>query len=42
MAIRNPIAHEQGDELEENEALEQLAAFSLLAKWIDDATVDNT
>ncbi|MFJ1827445.1 TIGR02391 family protein [Streptomyces sp. NPDC088178] len=39
-AIRNPIAHEQGDELEENEALEQLAAFSLLAKWIDDATVE--
>ncbi|MFJ7201633.1 MULTISPECIES: TIGR02391 family protein [unclassified Streptomyces] len=39
-AIRNPIAHEQGDELEENEALEQLAAFSLLAKWIDGATVE--
>ncbi|MFF3790853.1 TIGR02391 family protein [Streptomyces sp. NPDC001981] len=39
-AIRNPIAHEQGDELEENEALEQLAAFSILAKWVDEATVE--
>lgn len=39
-AIRNPIAHEQGEELTETEALEMLAAFSLLAKWIDDATVE--
>ncbi|WP_097966321.1 TIGR02391 family protein [Streptomyces sp. or20] len=39
-AIRNPIAHEAGDELEENEALEQLAAFSVLARWIDSATVE--
>ncbi|MBD3550850.1 TIGR02391 family protein [Streptomyces sp. SP18CM02] len=38
--IRNPIAHEAGDELEENEALEQLAAFSILARWIDTATVE--
>lgn len=39
-AIRNPIAHEVGDELEEHEGLEQLAAFSLLARWIDDSTVE--
>lgn len=39
-AIRNPIAHEEGDELTENEALEMLAAFSLLAKWIDEATLE--
>lgn len=39
-AIRNPIAHEEGDELEEHEALEQLAAFSILARWVDAATVD--
>ncbi|MEH0557650.1 TIGR02391 family protein [Streptomyces sp. B21-101] len=39
-AIRNPIAHEEGDELEENEALEQLAAFSILARWVDAATVE--
>lgn len=39
-AIRNPIAHELGDELKEHEALEQLAAFSLLARWVDDSTVE--
>ncbi|MFB9430605.1 TIGR02391 family protein [Streptoalloteichus tenebrarius] len=39
-AIRNPIAHEQLDELDENEALEQLAAFSILARWVDAATVE--
>ncbi|MFJ8406394.1 TIGR02391 family protein [Streptomyces microflavus] len=39
-AIRNPIAHAAGDELEENEALEQLAAFSILARWIDNAMVE--
>ncbi|MFF8937325.1 TIGR02391 family protein [Streptomyces paradoxus] len=39
-AIRNPIAHELDHELEENEALEQLAAFSILARWIDQATVE--
>ncbi|MBA4865949.1 TIGR02391 family protein [Streptomyces sp. PSKA54] len=39
-AIRNPIAHEIDDELNENEALEQLAAFSILARWIDDARVE--
>ncbi|PWS48207.1 restriction endonuclease [Streptomyces sp. FT05W] len=39
-AIRNPIAHEVGDELKEHEALEQLAAFSLLARWVDDSTVE--
>lgn len=39
-AIRNPNAHEELDELEENKALEQLAAFSILARWVDDATVE--
>ncbi|HET6354744.1 TIGR02391 family protein [Streptomyces sp.] len=41
-AIRNPIAHEIDHELDENEALEQLAAFSILARWIDDADVETT
>lgn len=41
-AIRNPIAHEEGDELDENEALEQLAAFSILARWIEKATVERS
>ncbi|MDQ3153208.1 MAG: TIGR02391 family protein [Actinomycetota bacterium] len=36
-AIRNPISHVQG-ELTEDQALEQLAAFSVLARWVDDAS----
>ncbi|MFZ3566952.1 TIGR02391 family protein [Streptomyces sp. BH097] len=39
--IRNPYSHEDGlPEPPENEALEQLAAFSVLARWIDTATVE--
>lgn len=38
-AIRNPNVHEGGDEIPENLALEQLAAFSILARWVDDAEV---
>ncbi|MZD10417.1 restriction endonuclease [Streptomyces sp. SID5785] len=38
--IRNPNSHEDGlPELPENEALEQLAAFSVLARWVDAATL---
>ncbi|QDG66082.1 restriction endonuclease [Pseudarthrobacter sp. NIBRBAC000502772] len=42
-AIRNPGMHQprEGDGGEEQLALEQLAAFSLLARWIDQADVDN-
>lgn len=38
-AIRNPVGHLPNDEIEmtEQEALERLAAFSLLARFIDDA-----
>lgn len=36
-ALRNPVAHDVADELPEEEALEQLAAFSVLARWIDAA-----
>ena len=39
-AIRNPNAHDEGDEPGEPEALEQLAAFSILARWVDVATVE--
>ncbi|MGV9937870.1 TIGR02391 family protein [Streptomyces olivaceoviridis] len=36
--IRNPNSHEDGlPELPEHEALEQLAAFSVLARWVDTA-----
>jgi Protein of unknown function (Hypoth_ymh) len=39
-AIRNPAAHEHGLVLSEQVALEQLAAFSLLARWIDECIVE--
>jgi hypothetical protein len=41
MAIRNVLAHEYGDAAEppELEALEYLAAFSVLARWVDEAIV---
>ena len=41
MAIRNPVGHLPNDEheLTEQEALERLAALSLLARWIDQADV---
>jgi Protein of unknown function (Hypoth_ymh) len=38
--IRNPAAHEEGLVLTEQVALEQLAAFSLLARWIDECEVE--
>ncbi|MFJ9693442.1 TIGR02391 family protein [Kitasatospora sp. NPDC101183] len=42
-AIRNPNSHEDSlPELPEAEALEQLAALSLLARWIDSAAVEST
>jgi hypothetical protein len=42
MGIRNVLAHEYGPTAEppEDVALEYLAAFSVLARWIDDATVE--
>lgn len=41
MAIRNPVGHLPNDEheLTEQEALERLAALSLLARWIEQANV---
>jgi hypothetical protein len=38
--IRNPAAHEDGLCLPEQMALEQFAAFSVLARWIDECTVE--
>ncbi|HNB95573.1 MAG TPA: TIGR02391 family protein [Microthrixaceae bacterium] len=38
-AIRNPGMHVPTDGGEEQLALEQLAAFSLLARWVDQAEV---
>jgi hypothetical protein len=31
------VSHDEGTELDEQVALEQLAAFSLLARWVDEA-----
>ena len=41
-AIRNPVGHLPNDqvELDEQAALERLAALSLLARWIDEASVE--
>jgi len=38
--IRNPANHEMLDDLPTEEALEQLAAFSVLARWVDQAAID--
>jgi hypothetical protein len=38
--IRNPAAHEHDLVLSEQLALEQLAAFSLLARWVDECEVE--
>ena len=38
--IRNPAAHEHGLVIPEYVALEQLAAFSLLARWIDGCEIE--
>lgn len=38
--IRNPAAHDDALDLPEQVALEQLAAFSVLARWIDECTVE--
>lgn len=42
MAIRNPIGHlpNEHHEITEQEALEQLAAWSLLARWIECAEIE--
>jgi Protein of unknown function (Hypoth_ymh) len=39
-AIRNPANHAVLSELPADEALERLAAFSVLARWVDQATLD--
>lgn len=38
--IRNPLSHEAHHELNEQVALEYLAALSVLARWVDEATVE--
>lgn len=38
--IRNPLSHEADHELSEQDALEYLAALSVLARWVDAAEVE--
>lgn len=38
--IRNPLAHETDQEMPEQEALEYLAALSVLARWVDESTLE--
>lgn len=38
--IRNPLAHEVDQEMPEQRALEYLAALSVLARWVDDSTLE--
>lgn len=38
--IRNPLSHEVDQELSEREALEYLAALSVLARWVDQSDVE--
>ncbi|MGB3330350.1 MAG: TIGR02391 family protein [Thermomicrobiales bacterium] len=38
--MRNPLAHEAEHDLTEQQALEYLAALSVLARWVDEATVE--
>lgn len=38
--IRNPLSHEAGQDLDEQVALEYLAALSVLARWVDESTVE--
>jgi hypothetical protein len=35
--IRNPLSHRADHGLTEHEALESLAAISILARWVDEA-----
>ena len=41
MGIRNPLAHGKAD-LNEQEALEQLAALSVLARWVEASASEKT
>ncbi|WP_435278319.1 TIGR02391 family protein [Rhodococcus yananensis] len=38
--IRNPLSHEVDQELSDQEALEYLAALSVLARWVDQSDVE--
>jgi uncharacterized protein (TIGR02391 family) len=39
--LRNPAVHEHGPDWDEQEALEYLAALSILARWIDECIIQH-
>ncbi len=39
--IRNPLTHEDPTDVDEQVALEYLAALSVLARWVDDSTLES-
>ncbi|GAB3619066.1 hypothetical protein GCM10027417_03260 [Glutamicibacter endophyticus] len=39
--IRNPLSHEVDQEMSEQVALEHLAALSVLARWVDESSVEH-
>ena len=40
--IRNPFGHGDPEDIDEQVALEYLAALSVLARWVDDSTLETT
>ncbi|MHA3724157.1 TIGR02391 family protein [Leucobacter sp. HY1910] len=40
--IRNPLAHEADVDMPEQQALEYLAALSVLARWVDESSLETT
>lgn len=40
--IRNPLAHEAKHEMPEQQALEYLAALSVLARWVDESSLETS
>ncbi len=39
--IRNPLSHEAEHDLNEQQALEYLATLSVLARWVDESTIES-
>lgn len=40
MAIRNPLAHRGDEDMPEHHALEMLSVFSIIARWIEECSVE--
>ena len=42
MAVRNPIAHQNSEDIAEHNALELLAIFSVISRWVEECFVENS